>query len=45
MNIDDQIDEWHDGDSPLPLHEYLGMTKEEFYYWILLGQAKYPKSD
>lgn len=28
--IDDRVDEWHKGDSELPLHEYLGMTWEEY---------------
>jgi hypothetical protein len=40
-NLDDRIDAWHDGDSELPLYEFLGMSKAEFNYWILLGQAKY----
>lgn len=28
--FDDYVDEWHDSDSALPLHEYLGMTQEEY---------------
>jgi hypothetical protein len=32
--IDELIDEWHAGDSPLPLHEYLGMTWEEYKLWL-----------
>ena len=32
-DIDDYIDAWHEGDSPLPLHEFLGMTWHEFRVW------------
>lgn len=32
--IDDYIDEWHDGDSELPLHDYLGMSWDEYAAWI-----------
>ena len=28
--FDDYVDAWHDSDSALPLHEYLGMTQEEY---------------
>lgn len=28
--LDDYVDAWHDSDSALPLHEYLGMTQEEY---------------
>lgn len=33
-NIDDLIDQWHNGDSELSLHEYLGMTVEEYEEWM-----------
>jgi len=33
-SIDDYIDEWHEGDSELPLHEYLGMTLEQYSFWV-----------
>lgn len=33
-NIDDKIDEWHNSESNLPLHEYLGMTKDEYVSWV-----------
>ena len=29
-----KIDEWHYSDSELPLYEYLGMTKEEYVYFV-----------
>lgn len=29
-NIDNYIDIWHESDSDLPLHEYLGM----YQYWV-----------
>lgn len=32
--FDDKIDEWHEGDSDLPLHEYLGLTKEQYMLWL-----------
>jgi hypothetical protein len=28
--IDDYIDVWHNGDSILPLHEFLGLNEEEY---------------
>ena len=28
--INDAIDRWHEGNSELPLHEYLGMTRDEW---------------
>lgn len=34
--IDDYIDKWHDGDSDLPLHDYLGMSRDEYAAWIEL---------
>jgi hypothetical protein len=33
-NLDDLIDEWHDGDYDIPLHEFLGMTWEEYKTWL-----------
>ena len=33
-DIDNYIDQWHEGDSDLPLHEYLGMTKREYALFI-----------
>lgn len=32
--VDDFIDEWHDGDSDQPLHKYLGMSKEEYSLFV-----------
>lgn len=31
--FDDAIDEWHTGSSKLELHEYLGLTWEEYKRW------------
>lgn len=46
--IDDLIDEWHESDSDLPLHEYLGMTFER-YSEVVAGTRIYvdpnPKED
>lgn len=33
-SLDDVIDEWHQSDSIQPLHEYLGLTLEEYKLWV-----------
>ena len=37
-DLDDYIEKWHNGNSPLPVHEYLGMTWDE--YGAILKDAK-----
>lgn len=32
--IDDYIDEWHDGDYTEDMYEFLGMTKIEYRLWV-----------
>ena len=32
--IDDFIDEWHDGDFEEELHEFLGMSWKEYSLWV-----------
>lgn len=32
--VDDMVDEWHEGDSELPLSAYLGFTHEEYARWV-----------
>ena len=32
--IDDYVDSWHDGDSDLSMHEFLGMTHAEYSLWV-----------
>ena len=32
--IDDFVDKWHESDSSLPIHEYLGMTRDEYLSWV-----------
>jgi hypothetical protein len=32
--IDDYVDRWHDSDSTLELHEFLGMTLQEYAAWV-----------
>ncbi len=32
--IDDYIDKWHDGNSKLPLHDFLGMTLKEYTAFV-----------
>lgn len=34
-DIDDFVDEWHDGDSNISLNEFLGLSKDEYQAWIL----------
>ena len=36
--IDDAIDRWHNGASKAPLHEFLGMTWEEYARWAETGK-------
>lgn len=33
-DIDDYISEWHKSTSTLPLHEFLGMTWDEYGRWL-----------
>jgi hypothetical protein len=33
-DIDDFVDEWHDGDSEQSLHTYLGMDEAEYALWV-----------
>lgn len=32
--VDDRINDWHESDSDLRLHEYLGWTWEEYCVWV-----------
>jgi hypothetical protein len=32
--IDDYIHEWHESKPSIPLHDYLGMTWEEYSIWV-----------
>lgn len=34
ININDKIDLWHTGHSDLPLYLYLGMTLEEYAFFV-----------
>ena len=33
-DIDNFIDDWHDGPADCELHEYLGMTFDEYRLWV-----------
>ena len=33
-DIDEFIDKWHEGDSKVPIYEYLGMTRDEYHSWV-----------
>lgn len=32
--LDNLIDEWHEGEDPRPLHEFLGMTLRQYEIWV-----------
>jgi hypothetical protein len=32
--INDLIDQWHEGNTGVPLHEFLGMTWEQYGEWL-----------
>jgi hypothetical protein len=32
--LDDLVDKWHDSDTKVSLHEYLGMSREEYSVWV-----------
>lgn len=33
-DIDSYVDSWHYGETELPLHEFLGMTWDEYRLWV-----------
>lgn len=33
-DIDDYVDDWHDSDSDLSIHDFLGMTHREYSLWV-----------
>lgn len=33
--IDDAVDDWHDGDTGVALHDFLGMSRDEYSLWVL----------
>jgi hypothetical protein len=35
--LDDLADSWHNSNSERPLYEFLGMTGEEYGYWVNNG--------
>ena len=37
--IDDFIDAWHDGDSGMPLWQFLGVTRDEYGCWVVDPQV------
>lgn len=37
-SIEALIDQWHESDSELPLHEYLGLTIEQYGEWLKTGE-------
>lgn len=37
--IDDYIDQWHEGSGTGDLHEFLGFTEEEYAIWVERSEA------
>ena len=37
--IDEYIDKWHEGESELTLHTYLGMSWDEYAQWLKTPDA------
>ena len=37
--IDNYVDQWHETPSKLELHDYLGMTREEYSLWLRVPDA------
>ena len=33
-DIDNFVDEWHEGHCNLPIYDYLGMTHDEYFSWV-----------
>ena len=33
-DIDNHVDQWHEGASDQPLHTFSGMTREEYGAWV-----------
>jgi len=38
-DIDDWVERWHTSDTGMELHEFLGMTFEEYGNWVLAPAA------
>ncbi len=38
-NIDDYVDEWHNGTDPREIYEFLGMTWDEYGLWVENSKA------
>lgn len=39
-SMDRLLEEWHNSDSSLPVHEYLGITLEQYAYWVETNELK-----
>ena len=37
--IDDEIDAWHEADTTIPLHEWLGFTPDEYQLYVEMPAA------
>ncbi len=38
-DIDDYIEKWHLSDLNVPIHDYLGMTRDEYALWVEKPEA------
>lgn len=38
-HIDDYVEFWHERDTKVSLHEYLGMTEQEYNWWVQDNKA------
>lgn len=45
MDVAERIAEWHASDSPLPLHEYLGMTWDQYHRWVQDGEDQRERAE
>lgn len=44
-DIYDYVTQWHESDSKLPLHEYLGLTSEEYSDWLTTSEISQETED
>lgn len=36
--VDDLIEMWHESEEDVPIHEFLGWTKEQYKRWVETGE-------
>lgn len=40
--LEERVAEWHKTETSQPLHEWLGMTWEQYCEWVSKGEARQP---